>query len=132
MSCPHCSREFKWRHAESNDQSLMEPDGYHCPYCNGQSVDGWWTVAQLAAIEDETQHYLETQIHDMFKGMERHSSDSLTFKAGVAPTKRNRPPLTETDDMRRVEFACHADEPVKVLENWAEPVHCLVCGQFAT
>jgi hypothetical protein len=50
----------------------MEPDGYHCPYCNGQSVDGSWTVAQLAAIEDETRYY---QTHEMFKGMERQSND---------------------------------------------------------
>lgn len=25
--CPHCSREFKWLHAESDDQGTMEPDG---------------------------------------------------------------------------------------------------------
>ena len=36
-------------HGKSDAESAMEPDGYHCPYCNGQSVDGSWTVAQLAA-----------------------------------------------------------------------------------
>lgn len=129
--CPHCSREFKWLHGESDSESAMEADGYHCPYCSEQSVDGWWTVGQLAAIEDETQYFAESQIHEMFKGMERRSNQFVQFKAGTAPTRRNRPPLTEPDDMRRVEFACHSAEPVKVLDDWSEPVHCLVCGQIA-
>jgi hypothetical protein len=55
-------------------------DGYHCPYCNGQSVDGSWTVAQLAAIEDETRYYAEKQTLEMFKGMERQSNDFVTIK----------------------------------------------------
>jgi hypothetical protein len=130
--CPHCSREFKWHHGESDEESAVEPAGYHCPYCNGQSVDGWWTVAQLAAIEDETRYYAESQIHEMFKGMERQSNEFVKIKAGAAPGRPNRPPLTEPDDMRQVDFACHPNEPVKVLENWSEPVHCLVCGQLAT
>lgn len=63
--------------------------------------------------------------------MERQSSQFVEIKAGATPTRRNRPPLTEPDDMRRVDFECHPAEPVKVFENWSEPVHCLVCGQVA-
>jgi hypothetical protein len=40
-------------------------------------------------------------------------------------------PLTESDDMIRVDFVCHPTEPVKVLEDWANPVHCLICGSPA-
>jgi hypothetical protein len=134
--CPHCRREFKWLHSESETDTEMERDGYHCPYCNGQSVDGWWTVSQrtvsqLAAIEDETAHFTENQIHEMFKRMERHSNEFVKIQAGSAPTRRNRPPLTEPDDMRRVDFPCHPAEPVKVRDDWTDPVHCLVCGQLA-
>ena len=107
----------------------MEPEGYHCPYCDGWSTDGWWTVSQLAAIEDETAYFAESQLHETFKSMERHSNESVKFKAGPAPTPRNRPPLTEPDDMKRVDFKCHPTEPVKVREDWTNPVHCLVCGQ---
>jgi hypothetical protein len=67
-------------HGKSDAESAMEPDGYHCPYCNGQSVDGSWTVAQLAAIEDETRYYAESQTHEMFKGMERQSNDFVKIK----------------------------------------------------
>ena len=38
-------------------------------------------------------------------------------------------PLTEADDMRRVDFVCHPSEPVKVLDDWRKPVHCLLCGE---
>jgi len=64
----------------------------------------------------------------MFKGMERRSNQFVKIKPGAAPTRNNRPPLTEPDDMRRIDFACHPAEPVKVLESWSEPPHCLVCG----
>jgi hypothetical protein len=37
-------------------------------------------------------------------------------------------PLTELDDMARVDFACHLSEPVKVLDDWIRPVRCLICG----
>ncbi len=37
-------------------------------------------------------------------------------------------PLTETDDMTRVEVGCHPSEPVKIIEDWDRPVFCLICG----
>jgi DNA-directed RNA polymerase subunit RPC12/RpoP len=129
--CPHCKREFKWLHGESESTTPMETDGYHCPYCDGRSTDGWWTVSQLAAIEDEMAHFAENKLHEVFKGMERTPNEFVKFKAGSAPTRRNRPPLTEANDMKRVEFPCHPTEPVKVREDWTAPVHCLVCGRLA-
>jgi hypothetical protein len=39
--------------------------------------------------------------------------------------------LTETDDMRRVDFPC-CGEPVKVLDDWAGPVYCPLCGAPAS
>jgi hypothetical protein len=41
-------------------------------------------------------------------------------------------PLVEIDDMRRVEFACHAGEPVKVFDDWTGDVHSMICGAAAT
>jgi hypothetical protein len=31
--------------------------------------------------------------------------------------------------MTRVDFECHPTEPVKVLDDWDNPVHCRICGQ---
>lgn len=129
--CPHCKREFKWLHSESESTTAMEADGYHCPYCDGRSADGWWTVSQLGAIEDETTYFAENKLHEMFKDMERQSSEFVKIEAGSAPRRRNRPPLTERDDMKRANFACHPAEPVKIREDWMDPLHCLVCGHVA-
>ena len=30
-----------------------------------------------------------------------------------------------------VDFGCHPDEPVKVLDDWSGKVHCLICGEAA-
>jgi len=128
--CPHCKREFKWLHSESQSTTEMEAEDYHCPYCDERSTDGWWTVSQLAAIEDETTYFAESQLHETLKSMERSSSEFVKIEAGSAPTRKNRPPLTEPDDMKRVDFLCHPTEPVKVREDWTDPVHCLVCGQL--
>jgi hypothetical protein len=38
-------------------------------------------------------------------------------------------PMSETDDMVRVDFSCHPSEPVKLLDDWKEPPYCVVCGQ---
>jgi hypothetical protein len=44
----------------------------------------------------------------------------------------NRPeppiPLVEPNDMEMVASPCHGFEPVKVREDWTEPLHSLVCG----
>lgn len=37
-------------------------------------------------------------------------------------------PLTETDDMKRVDFPCHPETSTKVLDDWAREVHCSICG----
>jgi hypothetical protein len=37
-------------------------------------------------------------------------------------------PLTEMDDMTRVDFDCHPSELVKVVDDWTKAVHCLICG----
>ena len=110
----------------------MEPDGYHCPYCDERAgIDDWWTKPQLGQIEAEAGYAAEQEIHASFKTLERSSSKYVKIKAGPAPRRPMRAPLTEPDDMRRVDFQCHPGEPLKVLEDWAEPVHCLVCGQIA-
>ncbi|MGB2874754.1 MAG: EamA family transporter [Gaiellaceae bacterium] len=84
---------------------------------------------ELIAFPAVLTYFAESQLHEMFKGMERQSSEFVKIEAGPAPTRKNRPPLAEPDDMKRVDFACHPTEPVKVREDWKDPVHCLVCGR---
>lgn len=37
-------------------------------------------------------------------------------------------PLVEPSDMQEVQSPCHFWEPVKIADDWQEPIHCLVCG----
>ena len=37
-------------------------------------------------------------------------------------------PLVEFNDMVRLEFPCHLEEPIKVHEQWNQEVACVMCG----
>ncbi len=52
----------------------------------------------------------------------------MTFTPGPEPVSPG--PLVEPPDMVAVVSPCHSWEPIKILENWDEAVHCLVCGQL--
>jgi hypothetical protein len=121
-ACPTCEREFKWFISDDED-TAETPDaaGYFCPYCAIQAPpDHWFTQAQI--------EYLQTLATREFGGQMLDQFERSGFKV-----ERNLPAepneLTEDDDMRRVDFPCHPSEPVKVLDDWSRPVHCLICGQ---
>ena len=126
--CPTCEREFKWRYGdESEDEHVTEPPpgGYFCPYCAVQAADdAWWTKPQL-------EHMQVIGAREFMGPMLNEIGRSL----GAGNVKADLPdepdPLQEQDDMRRVEFTCHPAEPVKVLDEWDQPAHCLLCGQAA-
>jgi hypothetical protein len=136
--CPTCEREFKWFPSSDNDDADPTPPpdgGYFCPYCAIQAPDGQWhTKAQVELAEN----MVATQVvGPMLKDFSRHVN-SIDRRSGgflSVSAKYDAPdemePLTEADDMKRVDFACHPGEPVKVLDDWDEPVHCLVCGETA-
>jgi len=118
--CPTCEREFKWLAATGDDDATPAPDGgYFCPYCSVQAPpDAWFTPAQLERARATVAHDL---VVPELKRFERQG-----FEVEInAPEPE---PLTETDDMRRIDVYCHPEEPVKVLDDWDRPVHCLLCG----
>jgi hypothetical protein len=126
--CPHCELEFKWLPTDAG-----APDSYHCPYCTQTAASDQWFTKQQAAYLDSVVH--ETIVEPMIDGLQK-TVDEMNIDGGLikisarldrspAP-KGDRP--TDPNDMRRVEFACHPDEPLKVLDDWNGPPHCLVCG----
>lgn len=136
--CPTCEREFKWLPSSDDDDAevTMPPDGgYYCPYCAIQAPDGeWFTTAQV----ELAQNIVATKVvGPMLKNFSRDLNSTGRRSDGFlsASAKYDAPdemePLSEVDDMKRVDFRCHPGEPVKVLEDWDEPVHCLVCGAIA-
>lgn len=117
--CPTCEREFKWFPSPADEKEASDPadGGYFCPYCGVQApTDAWFTKAQLELAG----RIVEVEVVDP---MLRKFTGGTPGQAGEAE------PLSEDDDMRRLDFACHPSEPLKILDDWDQPVHCLVCGQ---
>ncbi len=137
--CPTCERELKWLSADSSesddaDSATNVPDGgYYCPYCAIQAQpDSWWTKPQLEQAESAVaREVVAPELEKLKRSAESSSSDALDISVEY-DTPEEPDPLTETDDMRRVDFACHPNESVKVLEDWDRPVHCPICGTAAT
>jgi hypothetical protein len=144
--CPTCEREFKWLpspddledgEAEGGATAQDAPplEGYYCPYCVVTAPpDAWFTKAQVVVMHDIARRELiEPGLDHLEREIKRLNRSSGGFLAIEARLERDEPeeppPLEETDDMRRVDFTCHPDEPVKVLDDWDRPVHCLICGQ---
>lgn len=134
--CPTCEREFKWLNGSEDEAAESEQaadGGYYCPYCAIQAPEGsWLTKPQVALIENAvSREIVGPALEDLgrsLRGISR-SSGGLVNAEFQAETPDEMDPLTEPDDMRRVDFDCHPREPVKVLEEWERPVHCLLCGQ---
>jgi hypothetical protein len=121
--CPTCERQLKFvvTDADGEEESQeVDPAGLFCPYCAIPSPpSAWHTAEQL--------HYAEIILAREGMGPIFDRAEAAGFRV-----TRNAPeeptPLTEDDDMRRVEFACHPGEPIKVLDDWTGAVHCIVCG----
>lgn len=93
-------------------------------------MDQWWTGAQSAAIGAAvTDEVIEPQVESLRRQARsvNKASDGL-LSLDIEVDRDGVPPLQEPNDMARIDFACHPDEPVKIVESWAGLVHCLTCG----
>ena len=135
--CPTCERECKWYSAADGEAAEKIPDGdYFCPYCAIQALPtAWFTQAQVALprglLKSEVAGPAIEKFAESLKDIGRRSGGFLKVEGGNHRRPARPDPLTETDDMRRVDFGCHPDEPVKVLDDWCGAVHCLIRGEGA-
>jgi len=141
--CPTCEREFKWLPSPPGQTVEDATSGgdissYTCPYCGIQAPAGSWAtkaqveLAQSVVLREIVGPQLEEFGREL-KRLNRETGGLITFSAKVEHNQPTTDPtLTESDDMRRVDFACHPDEPIKILEDWHGDVYCLVCGTAAT
>jgi hypothetical protein len=137
-ACPTCEREFKWLPAREGAEDVAQPEdaGYFCPYCGVQAPsESWLTEAQVALAQNiVAREAVAPLLRDFGRSLEdmgRQSGGFITASVNYEEPEE-ADPLTEDDDMRRVDFACHPTEPVKVLDDWKEPIYCLVCGAQTT
>lgn len=130
--CPTCKRQFKWHHGptdDSEDTNGSSTEEYFCPYCGqGAPTDSWWTEDQLRHAQELAVGESAKIINDSMKGLERKMRKGpVSFKANSMPMHEPHP-LHEPQDMVVVQSPCHPEEPIKITEDWQEPLHCLVCG----
>jgi hypothetical protein len=129
--CPHCFQEFKWHHGPTVDrpEGEVDPPVYYCPRCGASSVpDQWWTQEQLAFIEESATGPVLSELSDELEKAFR-SVKGMTYKPSHDDEPEPPPALHEPNDMVILAPPCHSWEPVKVPENAAARVHCLVCGE---
>jgi hypothetical protein len=114
-ACPTCDREFMWRAGARGEQRRSRSaKALFCPYCGIRSpLNSWWTKRQLEMARSQ--------------GLSRANLFGID-PARLSSGGEGRP--EESDDMRRVEFSCHPDDPVKALRDWSKPLHCLICGEL--
>lgn len=131
--CPTCEQEFKvFVHQEEGEEADAQdapPGGYHCPYCAIQAdANAWFTKAQLAAAKSKLMDEFVNPMLDDFK----HSIESSPFvSVNIDKDDKPAPELSESDDMRRVDFGCHPETPVKVADDYGGTAHCMICGTAA-
>ena len=133
--CPHCERNFKWRSSQPDadeEVNLAEIPTYFCPLC-GQSAkaDAWWTTEQAeyaAAIAQA--RLLGPMMNEFGAGLNRLNRPGGAVRITTSSVNYPEPPPLgpEPNDMRVIDFTCHPEEPIKVPEDWEQPVHCAICG----
>lgn len=132
--CPKCEREFKWLSTDldvAGDPADTGRTSYRCPYCGEAAECGqWFTKPQLEYAKALVMaEHVGPQVRDLQRQLESINRRGGLIRIDLEATGFEYPEkLHEPDDMVRVDFPCHPEEPLKVDEAWAGEVGCLVCG----
>jgi hypothetical protein len=135
-SCPVCERFFRWHHGPVGElpEGAPEIDSYYCPYCGENSPpDQWWTDEQVEDIQQNAAAQIMPEIADQFRDLSRNVSKSGFLKVDVSIPNVGTPSPIYIDNSRSliaVSSPCHPYEPLKIMSEWPDPVHCLVCGRL--
>jgi hypothetical protein len=131
--CPVCLRQFKWwsGHHPSTPADAEDPAKYHCPYCNATAGPGsWYTQPQIEIIQSAKAHAVQDLVQKELGPAIRELNRSGLIQAELRSEHvPDSVPLDEPPDMHEVVPPCHSHEPLKVEDDWADPVHCIVCGE---
>lgn len=130
--CPACEQEFKWFSHQQGDPEAELVTQYFCPLCGVPAgTDQWWTPEQVDYARGvggpAIDQYVRDSVDKMLKSVKGMSfTPNRSFSLGIETPDA----LAEPDDMMIAEPPCHPNEPVKVPEENASRVHCLVCGSL--
>jgi TIR domain len=127
--CPHCGRQFKqWQ--GTRDETQESPEPYYCPYCYASAgADTWYTAQQREYIQQQAMaEIVGPHLYRLQEQLEQVSQSGLFRIEMNTPLLVEPEPLAEYNDMIRLAFPCHVEEPIKVDEQWDQEVACAVCG----
>jgi hypothetical protein len=135
--CPACEQEFKWFDGQTEDapEDADVPSVYFCPYCGAPApVDNWYTQEQVEYIKIQLAGPAVDGIVDSLSDIAR-KLNRIRGPIGLnLSVKGDRPespiPILEPHDLTIVASPCHSYEPIKISDDWAHPIHCLVCGEL--
>ncbi|MHB8598779.1 MAG: hypothetical protein ACYDER_18420 [Ktedonobacteraceae bacterium] len=132
--CPNCEQQFKLKQADTNietqeDNEDNNGDSYYCPYCH-EPATTWWTKEQLEyALQLAFKEVFEPELQSFQRKIESlNNSGSFVRADAKLSSLPEQISLIETDDMMKVEFPCHPEEPLKIDETWEQDVACIICG----
>jgi hypothetical protein len=132
--CPTCNRQFKWFNGRTEDTPAdwVDPDEFFCPYCAAPAATSAWFTEEQASYVGQVMaghagDYLRGELEDLARGINRQGG-LIKMTVSEDGDSTLPPPLSEPNDMIAVAPPCHPFEPLKVLEGWSDPLHCLVCG----
>lgn len=127
QQCPSCTKRFKVCVDDESDHSVN-----FCPYCGGQSENGWLTEGQEAyAMGVVTEQVVDPMLEDFtreLEGLNRPGgllSVTGSFERTIPPPKP-----VESDDPMPVFTSVCCNEPVK-HDGSTATLHCVVCGKPA-
>ena len=134
--CPACERQFKWWASQpgggDGDDAVNETvEAYFCPYCYEPAApDAWWTKEQRAYAQQlVAAEVIGPRMRDLKHGIDRVNRPGSLVRVETQLSVAGRPdPLTELEDMVRIDVPCHPEEPLKVDDEWDDEVACLSCG----
>jgi hypothetical protein len=89
-------------------------------------ADQWFTEAQLDYLEKAGLAAVADEVNEVFSESSK-SFGLLKYTPGDPPPAPGEM-APEPNDMRRADFGCHPEDPLKVAEDWSKPIHCLICG----
>lgn len=120
QECPECERRFKVAPGKGSPDPVT-----HCPYCNYEGENCWWTKEQAEYIGAYSANkILGPQIDKMAREFNRGGSGimSMSVKRPTVPS----PPIEEDDMLATFAFEC-CGETIRHDGNSTQ-MYCPICG----
>ena len=126
--CPACERIFKVAPGQGSPEPVT-----HCPYCNHEGTNCWWTKPQAKYIVAYgASKIVGPQLDKMARDFNRKTrgNDFLKMSMKVKKPPVPQAPIEDDDMIASVTFEC-CGETIRHDEG-SKTLHCPICGTAKT